>query len=280
MIAAISKPAHWDVVPNLLDYEEERARFTWNAARAALDGLPGGAGLNVAHETVDRHAAGSRAGHVALRWRGRHGERRNITYAELTTLTNRFANVLVELGVDPEDRVFLLAGRIPDLYVAALGGLKARAVVSPLFSACGPEPIRQRLAIGAGRVLVTTTALYARKVAPIRQQLPALKHVILVDGAADAPGTPALPALMGRAADNFTIGPTDSEHPALLHFTSGTTGTPGLDFAEQLDIDSMDQLNFVIGLHEATGLDIPERDYPRMASLDACVEYLRTAATG
>jgi acyl carrier protein len=51
----------------------------------------------------------------------------------------------------------------------------------------------------------------------------------------------------------------------------------GADFAEQVDIDSMDQLNFVIGLHEATGVDIPERDYPKMASLDACVEYLRTA---
>lgn len=52
---------------------------------------------------------------------------------------------------------------------------------------------------------------------------------------------------------------------------------PALDFAEQLDIDSMDQLNFVIGLHEETGIDIPERDYPKMSSLDACVEYLRAA---
>jgi acyl carrier protein len=55
---------------------------------------------------------------------------------------------------------------------------------------------------------------------------------------------------------------------------------PALDFAEQIDIDSMDQLNFVIGLHEATGVDIPERDYPKMAGLDACVAYLRTAMTG
>jgi acyl carrier protein len=52
---------------------------------------------------------------------------------------------------------------------------------------------------------------------------------------------------------------------------------PAADFQEQIDIDSMDLLNFVIGLHEATGVDIPERDYPKMASVDACVAYLQAA---
>jgi hypothetical protein len=46
--------------------------------------------------------------------------------------------------------VFALAGRIPELYVAALGTLKAGAVFCPLFSAFGPEPIRQRLELGEG----------------------------------------------------------------------------------------------------------------------------------
>jgi acyl carrier protein len=53
---------------------------------------------------------------------------------------------------------------------------------------------------------------------------------------------------------------------------------PTADFRDQLDIDSMDFLNFVIGLHEATGIDIPERDYPRLSSLDRCVEYLGASA--
>lgn len=51
-----------------------------------------------------------------------------------------------------------------------------------------------------------------------------------------------------------------------------------VELQEQLDIDSMDFLNFVIGLNEATGVDIPERDYPRLATLDGCVEYLRAHA--
>lgn len=49
-----------------------------------------------------------------------------------------------------------------------------------------------------------------------------------------------------------------------------------VNFNEQLDIDSMDFLNFVIGINEATGVDIPERDYPKFATLDGCVEYLRS----
>ena len=59
--------------PNLVDYTAERVLFTWDAARAALDGLPCGRGLNIAHEAVDRHAHGPSAGKVALRWLGRHG---------------------------------------------------------------------------------------------------------------------------------------------------------------------------------------------------------------
>ena len=58
----------------------------------------------------------------------------------------------------------MLLGRVPELYIAVLGALKAKCVASPLFSAFGPEPIATRLEIGDARVLVTTEALYRRKV--------------------------------------------------------------------------------------------------------------------
>lgn len=54
---------------------------------------------------------------------------------------------------------------------------------------------------------------------------------------------------------------------------------PDVPFQEQLDLDSMDFLNLVTGLAEETGVEIPERDYPRMSTLGACIEYLRSAAT-
>jgi acyl carrier protein len=49
---------------------------------------------------------------------------------------------------------------------------------------------------------------------------------------------------------------------------------PDIGFRDQLDLDSMDVLNFVVGLHTALGVDIPETDYPQLATLDACVDYL------
>jgi len=52
---------------------------------------------------------------------------------------------------------------------------------------------------------------------------------------------------------------------------------PGADLRESLDLDSMDFLNFVVGLHQGTGIDVPESDYARLATLDACVDYLDSA---
>ena len=219
----------WAVAPNLTDYDQTRRTFSWDAARGLLDGLPGNHGLNIAHEAVDRHAAGPRREHLAIRWLGKNGEVEDYTYRQLGELTNRFANVLQGLGVTPGDRVYLLAGRIPELYIAALGTLKHRCVVSPLFSAFGPEPIRARLSIGRARVLVTTQSLYERKVKALRTLLPFLEHVLLVGddhGPTEVPDTKSYRRLMDAASGPYTIQPTNSEDIALLHFTSGTTGTP------------------------------------------------------
>jgi acetyl-CoA synthetase len=216
------------VEPNLADYESARASFSWERARSELAGLPSG-GLNIAYECVDRHAAGDRHDHIAIRWLGRRGDVRDFTYGDLNELTNRFANALATLGVSRGDRVFVLAGRIPELYTSVLGTLKAGAVACTLFSAFGPEPIRQRLDIGAGRVLITTEALYRRKVAGIRDQLAELEHVVLIgtkDSATDLPGTLDLHRLLDAASPSYEIAPTAPEDMALLHFTSGTTGTP------------------------------------------------------
>jgi acetyl-CoA synthetase len=224
----LKTPDDLRVTPHLRDYDAERAHFSWEQARSELAGLPGG-GLNIAHEAVDRHLSTPTREHVALRWISKRGERRDIRYGELSQLTNRFANLLLELGVEKGDRLFTLCGRIPELYIAVLGALKHGVVVSPLFSAFGPEPLKTRLVIGEGRVLVTTETLYKRKVATIRAQLPALEHVLLVseDGKATAvPGTVDLAQLMADVPDNFAIAATLSEDSALLHFTSGTTGTP------------------------------------------------------
>src|SRR5208283_4734675 len=95
----IEKAKAWKVVPNLLDYDEVRAKFSWEEARRELDGLPGRSGLNIAHEAIDRHASGALRDRLALRWIGKRGEIRDFSYNDLRAHTNRFANVLRGLGL-------------------------------------------------------------------------------------------------------------------------------------------------------------------------------------
>ncbi|HEX9039826.1 MAG TPA: acetate--CoA ligase [Trebonia sp.] len=210
---------------NLGDYQRACAEFSWSRARQELNGLPGG-GLNIAYEAVDRHAAGPLARAVALRCIGRHGDVTDYTYRDLRDATNRFANVLRGLGTGKGDRVFSLLGRVPELYFTALGTLKNTSVFSPLFAAFGPEPIRDRLALGDARVLVTSRELYERKVAGIREGLPGLEHVLITGPGPVPPGTLSLAQAMAAASAEFEIPSTDPEDLALLHFTSGTTGKP------------------------------------------------------
>ena len=220
--------AQFRVPPNLADYDAARARFSWEAVRRDLEGLPGGA-LNIAHEAVDRHAAGALADRTALRFLQREGGERAFTYRELKRQTNRFANVLRKLGIRKGERLFVLSGRIPELYIGVLGGLKAGVIVCPLFSAFGPDPVRMRLDLGKGNVVLTTEMLYRRKLEKSVPSLPALRHVLLAGeagAAADVPGTLDLGRLMAEASDEFAVEPTRPEDGSFLHFTSGTTGTP------------------------------------------------------
>jgi acetyl-CoA synthetase len=225
---AITKDvAAFPVQPNLADYDAARRDFSWDQARQALAGLPGGRGLNIAYEAVDRHVAEGRGGKEALRFVQADGGTRSVSYGDLADQTNRFAAVLRSLGVGRGERVFSLLGRSPGLYAAVLGTFKNGSVFCPLFSAFGPEPVRQRLHLGAGRVLVTTKTLYRKKVAPLRDTLPELRHVLLVDAdGSPEPGTLDLARLLAGADPIDAVADTQPEDMALLHFTSGTTGTP------------------------------------------------------
>jgi acetyl-CoA synthetase len=187
---------------------------------------------NIAHEAIDRHLEAGDGDRVAFRFLAK-GDPPDAagdvyTYQRLAVETNRFAHALRSLGVWPGEAVFVLAGRVPRLYVSVLGALRGQHIVCPLFSAFGPDPIEQRMRLGNAKVLITTAALYRRKIAPMRDRLPTQHYVLLdVDDQADAPDdTLAFGALVEAQPTHFATAPTDPETPALLHFTSGTTGTP------------------------------------------------------
>lgn len=222
-------PEDLRVTPNLTDYPETRAAFDWAQVPDPCAGM--GPGLcNIAYAAVDRHADGPQADKTALRFvADTPGSgplvTHDLSYAELGRQTRKFTNVLRSLGIGKGDKVFVIMGRVPELYVTMLGALRNGSVVSPLFSAFGPEPIATRVTIGEADVLVTTAAIYKRKIAKIRDQMPSVKHILIV-GEEDIPGTHSFAALMDAAGDDAPIEPTTAEDPSLLHFTSGTTGTP------------------------------------------------------
>ena len=222
----IRKGVFFDKPPNLENYEEARRNFSWAEARGDLDGLPDGR-LNIAYEAVDRHVLHGLGGKTAIRWISKDNVRRDICYAELSTGTDRFANALKALGVGKDDAVFVLAGRVPELYIAALGTLKNGSVFCPMFSAFGPEPIRTRMERGDAAVLVTTQRLYERKVANWWRELPSLKHIILIDaGDSKEDGVIGWNQALQKAGGGPALVQTMPEDRALLHFTSGTTGRP------------------------------------------------------
>ena len=212
----------------LSDYDSARREFSWQRARQALTGDMASR-VNIAHEAVDRRVELGFGEQVAARFIERDWKRSELTYAELKHLTNKFADVLGYLGIERGATVATLLGRIPELFTVALGTLKAGNVFCPLFSAFGPEPLKTRLLLGHAQVLVTTANLYRRKVASIRAALPELHHVLIV---LDAPGeelpehTSEFAELMEQASATYETVPTHDTDVALLHFTSGTTGTP------------------------------------------------------
>ena len=225
----ITKPSldQYAVRPNLDDYDAIRSSFDYERVIDELDGLPGG-GLNIAYESLDRHVKAGRGDKPCILWEGKDGTAETYTYADMARLSNKFANVLQSLGVQKGDRVFVFMDRTPELYAAAFGTLKAGCIIGPLFSAFGPDAIRDRLENSGAVVLVTTPQLKS-KVHEIRGDLPALKHLIIashnarpdVDG-----GELSWNDLMDAASNDFDIVRTDFDDPAIMHYTSGTTGKP------------------------------------------------------
>ncbi|MEO7666506.1 MAG: AMP-binding protein, partial [Dehalococcoidia bacterium] len=227
--APITKPADDDfaVKPNLWDYDAARAEITWEQILSELDGTPGG-GLNKAYECLDRHLKTSRRNKVAMLWEGKNGEQETYTFEEMVQGANKAANGLRALGVEKGDRVFVFLERIPECYFTVFGTLKLGAITGPLFSAFGPDAVKDRLEDSAARVLVTSPELWAR-IRGIRADLPSLEHVVLITrrhAAEPEDGVVFWDDVVANQSDEFQTLDTDPEDWSVMHYTSGTTGKP------------------------------------------------------
>jgi acetyl-CoA synthetase len=212
-------------------YEQWKTTFDWAEAAQQL-GVTLDGPVNKAITCWERHAQNpAMANQEALTWLGTHGQKETFTFAQLAQQANQFAHVLHAHGIGHGDRVFVFLERVPELFVAIMGALKLGAVAGPLFSAFGPEAIRDRLADCKASLVVTSPVLKP-KIDAIRPDVPELHTVIVVDrqhhysplcasefmyheAMANAPTTPFEPAT-----------PTMAHSSSIIHYTSGTTGKP------------------------------------------------------
>jgi acetyl-CoA synthetase len=207
-------------------YEELVSGLSWSQAEREL-GCQAGGPLNIGWMCSDRICRLGLADKLALIWEDYLGNERRYTFDDLRVLSNTIAAFLVELGVTPGQRVCLFLDRVPELYIGFLGILKTGAVAQPLFSAFGDESLFVRLADARASAIITQKK-HLPKVRKIRDELPELRHILVVD-AGNSPLQARETAFQMEQlprVENFAVHPTTAESPSVLHYTSGTTGQP------------------------------------------------------
>jgi acetyl-CoA synthetase len=213
---------------NMKSYDDMYRNFKWDDMAASLN-LPRTNGINKATVCIDGHSPEVMQRN-ALLWHGADGILETYTFNDLKRETSKFANVLKDLCVKKGDRVFVYLERIPEIYITLFGALKLGAVVGPLFSAFGPEAIRDRLE-DSGAVVVVTNPELKERLDSVRAELPSLKRVVIVDRKNShthplQPHEVLYAEAMAQASDSFEAPYTDPDDYSIIHYTSGTTGKP------------------------------------------------------
>jgi len=240
------------VKPNLQDYFKTINEFRWDKVAQELDWFDN-EHINLAHAAIDTHLKTDRRNKKALIWESKRGEEEGYTFEDLSKLSNKFANVLVRnLGVQKGDRVFFFLERVPEIYIGILGTLKAGGVIGPLFSAFGPDAVKDRVADSEANILITSPSLL-KKINEIIPELPALKHIVLVrrgEGKVDLKGL-FYDELMSSASESFDVVKTHKEDYSIMHYTSGTTGKPkGAVHVHGAAVGHYATAKYVLDLHE------------------------------
>lgn len=214
-------------MPNVFQYEELLKNFNWSLAENELEYRKGDV-INIGWYCSDRICQKGNGEKIALFYEGFGGVNNKYSFNDIRLAGNTIGTFLRGLEIKEGDRVCLFMDRIPELYFSFLGILKIGAVVQPLFSAFGDESLFVRLENAQTRAIITQRKHLA-KVRKIRDRLPFLELIIIVDPDRskiledkEVPfnfeDTPPV--------ENFTVFPSKSESPSVLHYTSGTTGQP------------------------------------------------------
>ena len=209
----------------LINYEKTYKNFNWEGICSNFDHFTDNE-VNIAHEAIDRHADNGCKNKIALYWEDEDNVEKQFTFSDIKRQSSKLANVLRNLGVEKGDRVFIFLPRTHELYVSIIAIAKLGAIAGPMFSAFGPEAVMDRLHDSEAKVLITTPEL-SQRIHEIKEELPALKHIILVNAEQDLNENEiSYESETNKASESFNIRWVDPEDDLLILYTSGTTGKP------------------------------------------------------
>lgn len=231
-------------------YEKIIQAFSSGATSQTLDGMQGGKGMNIAHEAVARHAYNENANKIALKYVSSNGSIQDFSFERLHELSSRFANIMQQLCINQGETIAYLGGRGPEMYIALLGSLKAKLILSPISVHFGIGMTATFLRLADPSIIITSNEDFEKLIRPLWYKQPRLRYILLTDASIhESERLLSLPLLMRQTSDKFEIPVTTSDTPALLHFTSGTTGIPkavihGHSIAQSLFIAGQYVLDF------------------------------------
>jgi acetyl-CoA synthetase len=212
---------------NIGSYEERIKGFDWSLSEEELGYIPGNR-INIGRYCTDRICQMGKSDKTALIWEGLGGRGKIYTFNDIRLAANTIGRFLRDRGIRDQDRVCLFMDKIPELYLGFLGILKIGAIAQPLFSAFGDESLLVRLE-NAETTAIITQRKHVSKVRKIRDQLPHLEHIIIVDYDGRKPLQEKELAFSldeAEPVEELEVFPTEAESPSVLHYTSGTTGMP------------------------------------------------------
>jgi acetyl-CoA synthetase len=182
--------------------------------------------LNIGYICTGQQCELGHGNKAAFRWISAHQEKTDFSFNDLDRESGRFARVLQSLGFVANDVLFTFLPKTPEQFFAFLGALKIELVTGTLFSNFGEEALLDRLGDANARGIVTKKSLL-KKILRIRDKLPCLKAIIVVDiDEHQSAEILSYAALMREASADYRAPNTSPDTPSVLHYTSGSTGKP------------------------------------------------------